>query len=178
MPNADRLDSTVMPPAAAASDVLLDGLFTGAIGAIVVAAWFFVLDALHGRPFFTPALLGTIFLHGSQAAQGGPVIAPLEVVAYTFVHFIAFAVVGLLLSWLMSLFERFPIAGFVLLVLFLCLQVGFLVLTSVLGARLGGELPTWSVVVANLLAAAGMLGYQWRRHPGVVRRADRLWDEP
>jgi len=64
-----------------------------------------------------------------------------------------------------------------LLVLFLCLQVGFLVLTSVLGARLSGELPMWSVVVANLLAAAGMMGYQWRRHPGVVRRADRLWED-
>ena len=177
MPDVERLDSTVAHPTSGAGDVLLDGLFTGAIGALAVAAWFFAIDALQGRPFFTPALLGTLILHGSEAAQDGPIVAPLEVVAYTFVHFIAFALVGLLLSWLMSLFERFPIVGFVLLVLFLCLQLGFLVLNTVLGARLAGELPMWSVAVANLLAALGMLGYQWRLHPGALRRVDRLWDD-
>jgi hypothetical protein len=40
-----------------------------------------------------------------------------------------------------------------------------------------GRLPMWSVIVANLLAASAMAVYQWKRHPGVLARANRLWDE-
>jgi hypothetical protein len=164
------------PPPPNAADTLLDGVITGAIGAVLVAAWFFALDLARGRPLFTPALLGTLFLHGAGAAQAGPVIAPLEVVSYTVVHLLAFVVLGLLFSWLTGLFDRFPIAGFVLLVVFLCLQLGAVVVTAVVGGWLTRELPAWNIVVANLLAAAGMMGYLWRRHPGAMTRADELWN--
>jgi hypothetical protein len=66
---------------------------------------------------------------------------------------------------------------FVLLVLALCLQVGFFVLNIALGTQLMGMLRPWTVVVANVLAAAGMALYQWKRHPSVVKNIDRLWEE-
>ena len=159
-----------------ASDIALDGLFTGMIGALAVAAWFFVLDLIAGHPLYTPALLGTVLLHGSQAALRDAPIAPLEIAGYTAFHFVAFVVVGLLLSYLMSLFERFPIMFFVILVVFLSLQVGFFFLNVAIGAQLLGRLPAWSVVAANVLAAVGMAWYQWKRHPGAVRGIERLWD--
>ena len=177
MDSVDRAQVTHTHSVSSTQDVLLDGLLTGILGALAVAIWFFVLDVVQGRPFYTPALLGTVFLHGSAVASNSPVIAPLEIVAYSAVHFLAFAIVGLLFAWLMSMFERFPIAGFVLLVLLLCLQIGFFVLNAALGSELMGRLPMWSVIVANLLAAAAMAGYQWRRHPGVLARANRLWDD-
>ena len=165
------------PAAAAAttSDILLDGLVTGMIGAVVVALWFLILDVIEGQPLFTPALLGNILLHGADAAGKAVTIAPLEIAAYTAFHFMAFAVVGVMFSYLMTLFERFPIMFFVMLVLFLSLQIGFFGLNVALGTSLMGKLPAWAVVVGNLLAAAGMVGYQWRRHPSVIRGIERLW---
>ena len=160
--------------AAGASDVVLDGLFTGMIGALIVALWFLVLDALAGRPLYTPALLGTLLLHGGEAARQ-VTIAPLEIAAYTAFHFVAFLVVGMVFSWMMSLFDRFPIMFFVLLVLFLCLQVGFFILNVALHAELLGTLRPWTVVVGNVLAAGGMAFYQWRRHPGALKGVEKLW---
>jgi len=158
------------------SDILLDGLFTGMIGALVVALWFFVLDLAAGRPLFTPALLGTFLMHGGEAARQ-TTVAPLEIAAYTAFHFVAFLLVGLAFSWMMTLFERFPIMFFVILVLFVCLQLAFFGLNVVLGAQLMGELRWWTVVVANVLAAAGMTLYQWKRHPGVLKSVEKLWHD-
>lgn len=167
----------VAPAASTRSDLLLDGLFTGMIGAIIVALWFLILDVAQARPFFTPALLGTVLLHGGQVAVNGAVIAPFEIAVYTAVHFLAFIAVGYLLAYLMTLFDRFPIMFFVILVVFLGLQLGFFFLNLALGAELLGRLPLWSVIVANVLASAGMAYYQWRRHPGVLKGVERLWDD-
>jgi hypothetical protein len=160
-----------------AADIALDGLFTGMIGAIAVALWFLVLDTVAGRPLYTPALLGNVLMHGSAATAAGIAVAPLEVAAYTAFHFVAFIIVGIGLSWLMTLFEQFPIVGFVLLVLFVSLQLGFFVLDIVLGAQLMGRLPPWSVIVANLLAAGSMAFYLWKRHPRIKERLDHIWEQ-
>jgi len=158
------------------TDTLLDGVITGMIGALVVALWFLVLDAIAGRPLYTPALLGGVLLHGSQSVAERVMIAPTEIAAYTAFHFVAFIAVGIVLSWLMNLFERFPIMFFVLLVLAVCLQIAFFAFDVALGAEVMGRLRPWTVVTANVLAAATMVGYQWRRHPGVVRGIERLWE--
>lgn len=159
------------------SDVLLDGMFTGAIGGIIVAVWFLILDSLAGRPLFTPALLGTVLLNGGSAAAQGVTIEPVVVAAYTAFHFAVFLVAGIAFSWLMTMFERFPIVGFVILVLFGSLQVGIFALNAVLDAQLLGQLKPWSVVVANLLAAAGMTLFQWSRHSARIRESlSHAWD--
>lgn len=159
------------------SDMLLDGLFTGMIGALAVAVWFLILDAAAGRPLYTPALLGAWLMHGAAAGAAPVTVAPLEVAAYTAFHFVSFIVVGIAFSWLMTLFEKFPIVFFVLVVLFACLMVGFFALDAVLGAQLTGSLQAWTIVVANLLAALGMSLYQWKRHPRAIRNVDRLWQD-
>ena len=171
----DRISSSDTQGAASSTDLVWDGLFTGMIGALIVALWFFVLDLAQGRPFYTPALLGTVLLHGGAAAASGPIVAPLEIAAYTAFHFLSFLVVGYVLSWLMTLFERFPIVFFVILVVFVSLQFGFFAINVALGAELLGHLSAWSVVVANVLAAAGMAFYQWRRHPDALAKVERLW---
>ena len=163
--------------APATIDILLDGLFTGMIGALAVAVWFLVLDVAAGRPLYTPNVLGNVLLHGSAGALTDASLNPVSVAAYTAFHFLVFIVIGVTLAYLMSLFERFPIMFFVLLVLFLCLQMGFFVINLALGAELLGRLPIWSVVVANLLAAVGMALYQWKRHPSVIRSVESLWED-
>ena len=172
---ADQVSESTVPRSSSVTDILLDGLFTGMIGALAVALWFLVLDVAAGRPLYTPALLGDVLLHGSQSASRAVVVAPLQVAAYTAVHFVAFIAVGIVFSYLMTLFERFPIMFFVLLVLFLCLMVGFFAMDLALGAQLLGRLRPWTVAVANLLAALGMALYQWRRHPSVLKGVEQLW---
>lgn len=173
----DRISSRSDARRTSTSDMLLDGLFTGMIGAILVAVWFLILDLAAGRPLYTPALLGSVLLHGAGSLSGPITIAPLEVAAYTAFHAVAFTVVGVAFSYMMTLFERFPIMFFVLLVLFLCLMVGFFALDAALGAQLTGRLQAWTIVVANLLAAAGMALYQWKRHPRALARVERLWED-
>jgi hypothetical protein len=168
--------STRSPGRTNASDILLDGLFAGAIGALAVAVWFLIIDMMAGRPLYTPALLGTVLLHGGAAAAQGVVVAPLEVAAYTAFHFLAFLVVGTGFSWLMTMFERFPIVGFVMLVLALCLQVGFFAADAALGAQLLGQLRPWTVIVGNLLAATSMTIYLWKRHPRIKENLSHIWD--
>lgn len=157
-------------------DVVMEGLITGMLGAVVVAGWFLVLDLMRGRPLYTPALLGTMLLHGGAAAIGPIVLAPLEIAAYTAFHFIAFMLVGLVLSWLMSLFDRFPIMFFVILVLFACLQLAFVAFSLALHFEAPDRLGLWSVVVANLLAAAAMGIFQARRHRAALRSVGQLWE--
>ncbi len=158
-----------------AADVFMDGLITGMLGALAVAAWFLVFDTVRGHPLFTPALLGTVLLRGGPVGAQAVTIAPLEIAAYTAFHFVAFMVVGVVLSVLMTLFDRFPIMFFVLVVLFAFLEVGFAVLSVVLHLEAPARLPGWSVMVANLLASAAMGGYQVSRHPGALGRVESLW---
>jgi len=172
----DQITESNVSPRTSVSDILLDGLFTGMIGALTVAAWFLVLDLAGGRPLWTPALLGNLLLHGVSATHN-VTVTPLEVAAYTAFHFLVFIAVGVMLSYLTTLFERFPIMFFVLLVLFLCLQAGFFVFDAVLGAELMHQLQPWAVVVANVLAAGAMALYLWKRHPRVLHGVDHLWDD-
>jgi hypothetical protein len=172
----DRITPSSAPRVERASDIVVDGVITGMIGAVIVALWFLVLDLVAGRPLFTPAVLGSVLLHGRGAAGAAITIDPVIVAAYTAFHFVAFVVAGLALAWMVSLFERFPIMFFVILVTFLCLEVGFFAVDVMLGHAFMSSLPAWSVAVANVLAAAGMAVYLWRRHPSVWRGIERLWE--
>jgi hypothetical protein len=161
-----------------AGDTILDGLFTGMIGAVVVAVWFLVLDAIAGHALYTPALLGAVLLNVGHGVPETVLISPVPIAAYTAVHFAAFVAVGIVFAYLMNLFERFPIMFFVLLVLFLCLEAGFFALDAGLRTGMMVRLRPWTVLVANLLAATAMAWYQWRRHPSVLGRIESLWEDP
>ncbi len=144
------------------------GVVTGLWGAVAVAVWFLLLDVALGRPFHTPATLGSAFLLG--ASQGGDVSVNLGVIAaYTVAHAVAFIVAGIILVAVAELVERAP--QFVLLAMMFCILLEALVVaTLALGAAwVLGSLGLWSVVVGNVLAVSAMGWYIWRTHP-VLRR--------
>jgi hypothetical protein len=157
--------------------VLEDGVFMGVIGASVVAVWFLILDALHGRPLYTPALLGTLVMHGPASMAQMTQIQPSPVAVYTGIHFFAFVLVGIVASYLWELFERYPETGFVLVFAFVLFETGFFVINLALGGRILGLLGAWAVGVGNLLAALGMAVYAWLRHPNAAKRMRTLWEE-
>lgn len=170
-------DTRTAPPASSLVAVAEDGLFAGVIGALVVAVFFLVVDTLQGRPLFTPSLLGTVLFTDTPAAQVAEVNIPM-MFAYTGVHMILFLIAGLGAAIMVQQFEAHPAVGMVLVILFICFEVGFLALAWALMPGVIGALGAWLVAIANLLSAGAMALYLlWYSHPGALRSLDRVWED-
>ena len=145
--------------------LLHDGVIAGLIGAAVIAGWFFIVDAVSGRLFFTPATLGHGLLDvlGKQPAQDDSMV--IHVLAYTVFHFAAFMLVGLATSLIVFLAQREPSILFGFLVLFVAFELGFYGLVGLLHqATALREFAWYTVLTGNLLAALAMGWYFWRTH--------------
>jgi hypothetical protein len=152
--------------------VYAEGLVAGLAGAVTIAVWFFILDAVKGRPLYTPTVLGTALF------RGGAGLATLEtlpvdfemVLSFTWVHVLVFLLIGLAASRLIGVAERNPSFGFGVILLFVFFEFGFL-LASMLFAEPVLRALTWpEVLIGNLLAAAAMSAIFWRRHPRLAIR--------
>jgi hypothetical protein len=144
-----------------------EGIVAGVLAAVTVAVWFFVVDIFQGRPFYTPTVLGTaLFGRGAGLAPLENMPPSLEMVLmFTWVHGLAFAAIGGIVSRLLGMVERHPGVGFGILLLFVILEFGFTVAAMVFAAPILKALTWPAVLVANLLAAAAMAGYFRLRHP-------------
>jgi len=145
--------------------LLHDGVIAGLIGAAVIAIWFFIVDAVSGRPFFTPATLGHALLDvlGKHSAQDDS--TTVHVLAYSVFHFGAFMLVGLVASLIVFLarYEPSILLGFV--VLFVAFEVGFYAFVGLLQqATALREFAWYQVLIGNLLAAGAMGFYFWHTH--------------
>ena len=144
--------------------LLADGAITGSIGAAVTALWFLVFDILAGRPFYTPASLGSALLLGAQIPAEVHLTTGV-IVAYTFVHLLAFFAVGVALEWLARQLERAPSFWLVSLLALIVLDVLFIGIVGSLASWVLGAVGLWAVFAANLLAIAAM-GYRiWLSRP-------------
>lgn len=158
-------------------EVAEDGLFAGVIGGLVVAVFFLVVDTLQGRPLFTPSLLGTVLFQDVPASQVAGVNVPM-MFAYTGVHMILFVITGLVAAIMVHQFESHPAVGMVMVILFICFEVGFLALAWALMPGVIGALGAWLVALANLLSAVAMAFYLlWYSHPDALRSLDRVWED-
>jgi hypothetical protein len=145
--------------------ILREAMVVGLIGAGVVALWFLVLDAAMGRLLFTPAALGSVVFHGATSPAAVQVDA-LTVLGYTGLHLLAFGVAGVIAAAVVAYAEdrhAYVLLGAVLV--FVAFETFFIGLVTVLAQWLLEIIPWWSILVANLLAAAAMGGYLWRKHP-------------
>jgi hypothetical protein len=149
--------------------VIGEGIVAGLVGAAVVALWYLAHDFAHGMPLRTPTLLGGILFEGLMSVPETP--QPSLVLAYSAVHLAAFALFGIGLAGLFALADREPIVLFGVFMLLCCLQVAFVVLLRVLAEWALEPIPWWTILVANLLATAGMLAVLLPRH----RAAWRPW---
>lgn len=152
--------------------VVAEGVIAGFIGATTVAIWFLIVDVIRGRPFLVPAALG----HGLRHALGmtGVDGFATNVISYTFVHYAAFLVVGILAALILRRSDSHPAVLAGAFLLFVVFEVGFLVLTTALPESRALGLPSWTLVsIANVLAAITMGGYLWRAHPRLRGNLDR-----
>lgn len=144
--------------------ILREGLVAGLIGAAAVASWFLVIDTVNGRPFFTPAMLGSAAFLGIHDPAAVQITFP-TVIMYTMVHVVAFMIVGMVAAALAYEVELFPSTLFIVVVFFAIFEFGFYIVVAVLAQPLLGALAWWNVAIGNGIAAFGMGYYLWRMHP-------------
>jgi hypothetical protein len=147
--------------------VLREGIVAGLIGAAVVALWFFAIDAIRGEALRTPQVLGTALLR-----QPTPAAA---IVSYTIVHGLAFIIFGVVGAVLIAGAERQPMLIFALVILFTSFEIFFFGLIVIAAAWVLDELSGWTIFVGNILAAAAMLAYYFRRHRTLAHRLTAAW---
>jgi len=150
------------------SRYLREGIIAGMIGAAIVAVWFLIYDAAQGRPFRTPALLGAATFEGVKDPSSVPVAAHL-VVQYTVLHGVVFAMIGVLIAYLIVSAQREPSRLLMLFIALMCFEVFFLALVGWLAHPVLGGVAWWAILVANVLAAAGMLTYFFVGHRALGR---------
>jgi hypothetical protein len=147
--------------------VYQDGITAGVLAALAVALWFLVFDSVRGRPLYTPSVLGTaLFGRGTSLAplEATPVSREM-VLMFTWVHGLVFAALGGIAARLLAVAERSPHVGFGIILLFVIFEACFTVAVYLIAAPVLHALTWPAVLVANLLAAAVMAAYLWRRHP-------------
>jgi hypothetical protein len=143
-----------------------EGIVAGVLAAAVVAVWFLIVDGLAGRPFYTPAVLGTA-LFGRGLGLEHVTVSPGIVAMFTWVHGLIFAALGGVVARLIAVAERHPGLAFGIVLLFVILQAGFTTAVALVAPAVFSLLGWASIFVANLLAAATMAAYLRRRHPHV-----------
>ena len=146
-----------------------EGLVAGLLGAATVALWFLLVDAVQGRPLYTPTVLGSaLFSRGTGAAPWANAFPNTEMVLmFTWVHCLAFVVIGGIAAHLLGLAERTPSIGFGIFMLFVVFEFVFTAGAMLFAAPVLQALAWPAIVVANLLAAMAMGGYFWLRHPNL-----------
>ena len=159
-------------PQAEAPNVYSEGILAGLVGAGTIALWFLILDTFRGRPFYTPTVLGTALFRGLEAlSEPEQLPASLELVlSFTWVHVLAFLLIGVGAARLLALAEREPDFGFGIVLLFVILQACFTVAAMIVAEPVLRALTWQAILVANFLAAGVIAGYFWLRHPTMQMR--------
>ena len=155
-------------PSGRAHSTIREGAITGGLGALAVALWFLLVDGIAARALHTPALLGAMVLRAPDpiAASEGPDRLMLAAV-YTPIHFILFALFGVIVVFLVHRAKKQPSLLMLALMLFAVFEGGFTGLVAILAGTVLGDLAWYQVAIGNLIAVIVMGWYVWRRHPDV-----------
>jgi hypothetical protein len=151
--------------------IVFHGLTAGLVGAAAVGLWFFLIDLGRGKPFATPAALGSAMLLNAQ----GPADVRLGagvILAYSFVHVTMFILVGTAFAWLASRASQarsYWLRALAMLVLVEALFFGTVL--PVAGWVLE-TLGVLTVLIANVLGVVTMGVWIWRRQPSLREGAD------
>ena len=149
-----------------------EGIVGGLLAAGAVAIWFLIIDLATGHPFATPVRMGTAvasFFGGTGGAS-----ATLYVLGYTVFHVLAFIASGIVMSAIVNKAEDEPSLLFGVLILFVAFEIAWYGMTAILSREEAfGPAAWWQIMLANLVAAAVMGVYLFRKHPALASRASR-----
>ena len=101
-------------------------------------------------------------------------ITPAPIFAYNMVHMLAFLVLGLLASWLVSKAEQYPAAQFFILFLLIFVAAHTYAALLFFARPLLGSSSWWEIGIASAIAAGAMAWYLWRKHPLLRRELSEI----
>ncbi|HEX6938328.1 MAG TPA: hypothetical protein VF158_02875 [Longimicrobiales bacterium] len=153
--------------------IVREGIVAGLLGATIVAVWFLIFDAVAGRPFYTPAALGSAVLYGARSAADVQFTIA-TVLLYTILHVAAFLVAGLVAAALVLAAEEQPPVLLGMIMIFAAFEALFIGLITIFASWILGILGWWNIAVGNLLAALAMGAYLWGEHPALRREVRAL----
>jgi hypothetical protein len=134
-----------------------------------VALWFLIVDTISGRPFYTPALLGSAVFWAARSLPGASRL--LTVIGYSMIHVIAFWLVGSAAAALAALVDEVPATLFLVVIFFAIFEVGFYILVATVAQSLLGALAWINVAIGN-----GSRRSAWAiTCGGLIRTSGRRW---
>jgi hypothetical protein len=148
--------------------LLREGFLVGMVGAFALALWFLVVDLIAGHAFHTPAALGAGLFGGARGlgATDMPANAGILIVGYTIFHGVVFVAAGVLLAHVVAMLEQEPaiflVAFFALFVFF---EFSYFVYAIAFVQRVLEQISFPALLAGNVVAAAAMGGWLYRRHP-------------
>ncbi|MCE2421694.1 MAG: hypothetical protein J4G03_00010 [Gemmatimonadetes bacterium] len=159
-----------------AHDVTRSGIYTGLIGAGVLAVWFLIVDSVTGRPLYTPSALAAVLFFGADGAAD-VVVGLQPVLVYSVAHVLLFMLFGVILSGLTEQVSRFPPLIFGLFILFAVAAVFFVAVVAILGNWVLEQLAWWSILCGNVLSAGAMMVFLKRYYPGLASQltSESVW---
>lgn len=146
--------------------LIAEGLRVGLVGAVAVAAWFFLVDIVLGTPFRTPAALGSALLLGASSPEQVS-MAPAVIAGYTIIHLVTFAGIGIAFVAVARGIERLPSFAYLALLGAILLEAVTLPTLIVLGQWVLGMVSLWEIGLANVIAVAAMVWWVLRAHPAL-----------
>ena len=148
------------------------GAIAGLVGAFALAIWFLIIDAVTHEPFHTPLFVARTLLNLSSAQPSFVLLS-----IYTLFHFLVFAVVGVVVAWLLEVTNIpafFPLGVALGFLLFDLIFYAGVIIT---GSNVIRELGWPAVMVGNLIAGISLMGYLQFTGPHVpVKLSDVLRD--
>lgn len=130
------------------------GLAAGCIAAASFAAWFLLVDIVQGQPFLTPAYMSGLIFSFTTALP-----ATARVATFTLLHFLAFGLIGIIVSGLLAKWQLEPHLYVGIAVGILLFGIVFFGSVIAFGVNIVRELGWPQVLAGNILAGLVMLGY-------------------
>jgi hypothetical protein len=155
-------------PRATEHSVVAEGTRAGAVAASGVAIGYLTADALIGRPFVTPELLGrgvATVLGVGEAASTATIVA-----GYTLLHFAAFAAFGIVAAAVLRVARRDASVLAGALLVFAMMEVAFAALVAALHATTATGTFTWIQLVGGNVVGILLLALALRRGRPELRR--------
>jgi len=143
---------------------LREGLTVGLLGALLVAAWYFVVDLGRGELLYTPNVLGQVFAQADSTPSVSRIAAP-AVIQYSLLHFGWFILFGVALAALTHLASSNPAFRMGVWLFLVVGTVFWLGLLFTLYRLTDQRFPWWTTLIGTLLGVGSMGFYLWRTHP-------------
>ena len=128
------------------------GVIAGVAAAVVVILWFLVIDLIAGEPLRTPA-----FLAGALFGTDTPAFGTGNIALYTVIHLVVFALIGVVVAWVVRHLDVVPPVLLGLAIGFLLFDLIFYGSVIVTGVDVIQALGWPEVLAGNLIAGIVLL---------------------